>query len=61
MRDGSSRQLGNPAVEVQPGDALLFPLRGALKAVKIEGIGARRGPAAEARGLFSELDADALA
>ena len=61
MRDGSSRQLEKPSVEVQTGDALMFPLGGALRAVKVEAIGARRGPPAEARGLYSELDADALA
>ena len=34
MRDGASRQLEKPSVEVKPGDALVFPLRGALRAVK---------------------------
>jgi ribosome-associated heat shock protein Hsp15 len=61
VRDGASRQLEKPSVEVQPGDALLFPLRSALKAVRVEAISPRRGPAAEARGLYSELDAPSIA
>ena len=61
LREGASRQLEKPSVEVQPGDALMFPLHGALKAVRIEAIGARRGPATEARRLYSELDAPGVA
>ena len=61
LRNGSSRQLEKPASEVQAGDMLMFPLRGGFKAVKVEAIGLRRGPAPEARGLYSELDADAFA
>ena len=61
MRDGSSRQLEKPSVEIQAGDTLMFPLRGTMKMVKVEAIGARRGPAVEAKGLYRELDADAFA
>ena len=61
MRNGASRQLERASTEVQPGDTLMFPLRGTLRAVKVEAIGARRGPPAEALGLYRELDAGGFA
>jgi len=60
-RDGVARRLEKPSVEVRIGDALLFPLRGKLVAIRVEGLGARRGPPAEARLLYSELDAESFA
>lgn len=42
---------------VKPGDALVFALGGRLVAVRIESCGERRGPASEARTLYSDLDA----
>jgi hypothetical protein len=39
----------------------LFPLRGRLVAIRVEGLGARRGPPTEARLLYSELDAESVA
>jgi len=61
VHDGVPRRLGKPSVEVAAGDALLFAQRGKLVAIKVEALGARRGPAAEARTLYSELDAEAFA
>lgn len=61
VHDGLARRLEKPSVEVEPGDALLFPLRGRLVAVRVDALGGRRGPPAEARLLYSELDADAVA
>lgn len=61
VRDGASRQLEKASVEVQAGDALMFQFRGGMKAVKVEAIGIRRGPPAEARALYSELDAGGVA
>ena len=61
VHNGLTRRLEKPSAEVEPGDALLFPLRGGLRAVRIEALGERRGPATEARLLYSELDADAVA
>lgn len=61
VHDGVSRRLEKPSVEVRAGDALLVPLRGRLLAIRVEALGERRGPAAEARLLYSELDADAVA
>ena len=39
----------------------MFPLGGKLLAIKVKALGARRGPASEARSLYCELDADAFA
>jgi len=61
VHDGVARRLEKPSVEVVAGDALLLPQRGRLVALRIEGLGVRRGPAAEARMLYSELDAESLA
>jgi ribosome-associated heat shock protein Hsp15 len=61
VHDGVSRRLEKPSVEVVAGDALLFAQRGKLVAIKVEALGVRRGPAAEARTLYSELDAEAFA
>jgi ribosome-associated heat shock protein Hsp15 len=61
VHNGMTRLIDKPSVEVAPGDALLLPRRGRLTAVKVEALSERRGPAREARGLYSELDAEALA
>ena len=61
VRDGASRVLDKASTEVAVGDALLLPLRGAVRTLRIERLAERRGPAAEARQLYSELDAEALA
>jgi ribosome-associated heat shock protein Hsp15 len=61
VHDGVPRRIEKSSVEVEPGDALTLPLRGKLIAIRVEAIGVRRGPAAEARALYSELDAEALA
>ena len=46
--DKSSRAL-------RPGDGLVLALGGRVIAVKVEALGERRGPAPEARALYSEL------
>lgn len=61
VHNGMARLIEKPSVEVAAGDALLFPLAGTLRSVRIEAVGARRGPATEARLLYSELDAGPLA
>ena len=61
MRDGMPRRIEKPSVEVQAGDALVAPIGGALRTIRVEAIGVRRGPASEARTLYSELDAGPLA
>ncbi len=61
VRDGASRQLDKPSAELAPGDALALRLRGRLRTLRVEGLPARRGPAAEAKLLYRELDAEGLA
>jgi ribosome-associated heat shock protein Hsp15 len=58
IRDGASRQLEKPSAEVAVGDGLIFPQGAKLRAVKVEALGARRGPAAEARMLYADLPED---
>lgn len=61
VHNGQARRLEKPSVDVAPGDALVFQQSDQLRAVRIVKLAARRGPAAEARALYSELDADGLA
>lgn len=61
VREGQGRRLEKASVELEPGDALVFPQRGRLVAVRVNDLGCRRGPPGEARLLYSELDADSLA
>ena len=55
-RAGQETRLDKPARPVKPGDALVFAIGGRLHAVKVEGLGVRRGPPAEARELYSPLE-----
>jgi ribosomal 50S subunit-recycling heat shock protein len=57
-RAGQESRLDKPARAVKIGDALVFALGGRLTAVRIEGLGERRGPPAEARSLYVALEAD---
>jgi len=57
-RAGQQTRLDKPARAVKPGDALVFAIAGRLHAVRIEALGDRRGPPAEARALYCDLDAD---
>lgn len=41
---------------VRPGDVLTFPQNWHIRVVKVVALGARRGPAAEARLLFEDLE-----
>jgi len=52
-------RLDKPSRTVKPGDALIFALGGRLTAIRVEALGARRGPPAEARGLYVALEGDA--
>jgi ribosome-associated heat shock protein Hsp15 len=54
-RAGAEGRLDKPSRTVKPGDGLVFALGGRLFAVRIEELGDRRGPAAEARGLYAPL------
>ncbi|HTI67464.1 MAG TPA: RNA-binding S4 domain-containing protein [Caulobacteraceae bacterium] len=58
-RAGHDSRLDKPSRTVRPGDAVVFALDGRLTAVRVEALGARRGPAAEARALYTDLEAAA--
>jgi len=55
-RAGQESRLDKPARPVKVGDNLVFALGGRLTAVRVEAMGVRRGPPAEARMLYSSLD-----
>lgn len=54
-RAGQESRLDKPARPVKVGDQLVFALGGRLISIRIEGMGDRRGPASEARELYSTL------
>ena len=53
---GQEARLDKPARLVRPGDSLVFACGGRLVAVRIAALGARRGPPAEARALYTPLE-----
>ena len=55
-RAGVEGRLDKPARTLRVGDELVFALGGRLTAVRVEALGERRGPPAEARGLYSPLE-----
>jgi ribosome-associated heat shock protein Hsp15 len=61
VHNGVPRRLEKPSVEVAAGDMLLLPLGSGLRMIVVEAVPTRRGPASEARTLYSERDAEALA
>jgi ribosome-associated heat shock protein Hsp15 len=56
VRGGLESRVDKPARTLKPGDGVVFALGGRLVAVKVEAAGDRRGPASEARGLYSPLE-----
>lgn len=54
-RGGQETRLEKSSRPVKVGDQLVFAVGGRLVAVTVEGLGARRGPPAEARALYSAL------
>ena len=54
-RAGQESRLDKPSRILKVGDQLVFALSGRLIAVTVEAFGERRGPAAEARTLYSAL------
>jgi ribosome-associated heat shock protein Hsp15 len=61
VREGAGRRLEKPSAEISAGDAILFPRKGRILAVRVERLAERRGSAVEARQLYRELDAETLA
>ena len=54
VHNGQTRRLEKPSVEVGAGDVLVLPGQAGLRTIEVRGLGARRGPAAEARTLYSD-------
>ena len=54
-RTGQEARLDKASRSVKVGDDLVFAVGGRLVAVKVEALGERRGPPAEARTLYSVL------
>ncbi len=55
-RAGSEGRLDKASRALRVGDELVFAIGGRLTAVRIEALGERRGPPAEARTLYSALE-----
>jgi ribosome-associated heat shock protein Hsp15 len=53
----SGRLVERASAPVRAGDVLSFAQRGQVRVLRVEALPARRGPPAEARALYSELDA----
>ena len=51
----NSVRTDRPAHRVGPGDTLTFPQAREIRVVRILALGTRRGPAAEAQGLYTDL------
>lgn len=49
-----------PAQSVRPGDVLTFPQGDRIRVIRIDAVGQRRGPAPEARALYTDLDEAAI-
>jgi ribosome-associated heat shock protein Hsp15 len=52
----SGRVINKAHVMVRIGDVLTFPLGRHIRVVKVRALAARRGPAAEAHGLYEDLN-----
>jgi ribosome-associated heat shock protein Hsp15 len=55
-RSGAETRLDKASRALKTGDELVFALGGRLIAVRVEAMGERRGPAPEARGLYTHLE-----
>ena len=53
---GRQVRVDKPGRTIHPGDELVFSLNERITAVRVEALGQRRGPPAEARALYSQLD-----
>ena len=56
VRSGHETRLDKASRTLRPGDGVVMAINGRLIAVRIEAVGERRGPPAEARMLYSPLD-----
>lgn len=55
-RGGREQRLEKASRTVQVGDLLVFALGAKVLALRVEALGVRRGPAAEARALYAEVE-----
>ncbi|MDZ4777362.1 MAG: RNA-binding S4 domain-containing protein [Alphaproteobacteria bacterium] len=55
-RTGQSRKVDKPATTVEPGDGISFRQGRVLRTVRVSDLGTRRGPAADARLLYDDLE-----
>ena len=55
-RSGIETRVDKPSRPLKPGDLLVFGIGGRLVAVRVLASGERRGPAAEARGLYETVE-----
>lgn len=53
-RNGATWRIDKPSASIQAGDTLVFMRGEALRILKIESLGARRGPASEAQSLYTD-------
>jgi len=58
IRGEAPVRLDKPSRPVHPGDGLVLALGGRVIAVRVEALGGRRGPATEARALYSQMEAN---
>ncbi len=55
VHNGQARRVAKPSVEVAPGDVLVMPGHVGLLTIEVRALADRRGPAAEARGLYGQV------
>ena len=55
VHQGRETRLDKPSRCVHPGDLLTFVQNGEVTTLRVEALGERRGPAEEARALYSRL------
>ncbi len=55
-RGGATISVDKPSRTLRSGDVLVVPVGGRWIAARVEALGARRGPASEARALYRLLD-----
>ena len=55
LRQGRTSVIDKPSRQIRPGDVLTIAVSGSSTSLRVEATGERRGPAAEARMLYSAV------